>query len=67
MSSGLVICSKCKREVHQRGWMPLPDGRRSIWHHCEDSTDMCDGADAVYPKSTAEIQGDWCGADQIGL
>jgi hypothetical protein len=55
MSVGLVICGKCKREVHQAG------DRR--WFHCETKTPICDGADAPYAQSEAEIVGKWCGMD----
>lgn len=62
MSWGTVICSICHREVHQTG--PLDQlTKRHGWQHCEDKSAMCDGAQAVYPKSVSEVQGKWCGAD----
>ena len=56
MSTGLVICSICKREVHQ-------DGENHSWRHCEDKTLRCEGASSVYPKSKDEIMGKYCGCD----
>ena len=38
MSYGIVICSKCKREVHQ-------DGSEHSWRHCEDKTAICQNAE----------------------
>lgn len=55
MSYGLVICSKCGREVHQ--------DRVRGWFHCEDNTPRCDGASAAYPGSPGEIVGKCCGRD----
>ena len=56
MSWGLVICSKCKREVHQ-------DGPGKTWRHCEDKTPRCEGASSDYPTSQAEIVGRACYMD----
>jgi len=62
MSSGIVVCSKCKREVHQGGVSEmLPFG----WYHCEDKTARCDGATSIYPASKSDIKGDWCGIDEM--
>lgn len=55
MSSGIVICSECRREVHQYG--------PKTWEHCEDRSQACDGATPVFPASTEEIAGKWCGRD----
>jgi len=55
MSTGMVICSKCLREVHQ----DLVD---HTWYHCEDATPRCDGADSVYPLM-GHVKGYWCGRD----
>lgn len=60
MSCGLVICSACKREVHQDGEF---DGPSRGWRHCVDKTARCEGATSKYPESTAEIAGRFCGAD----
>ncbi len=57
MSYGLVICSVCKREVHQTS--PGSNG----WTHCEDSTPRCPGAVSAYPASDEEIVGKYCGRD----
>jgi hypothetical protein len=57
MSYGIVICSKCKREVHQTGV-------NEIWIHCEDRTRRCEGAMSEFPASEEEIRGNWCGIDQ---
>lgn len=64
MSSGIVICSKCKREVHQDG-PRVPSGSFTVatWRHCEDKTPRCAGATSDYPRSVADIVGKWCGAD----
>lgn len=56
MSTGLVICSTCKREVHQ-------DGENQTWRHCEDKSSRCAGAKSIYPSSKAEIVGKFCGGD----
>lgn len=58
MSYGLVICSVCKREVHQ-------DGPNQTWRHCEDKTPRCAGAVSAYPQTTNEIRGKWCGRDNL--
>ena len=34
MSYGILMCSKCKREIHQ-------DGPNYTWLHCEDKTPIC--------------------------
>lgn len=60
MSYGIVICSECKREVHQGSWMV-----DRAWVHCDDSTVICQSATAVYPKSKAEIKGHYCGKDDL--
>ena len=56
MSFGLVICSTCKREVHQ-------DGENHTWRHCEDKSPRCEGADSVYPSDKSGIAGKFCGMD----
>lgn len=61
MSTGLVICSVCKREVHQDA--PFKQGEPRGWRHCEDKTPRCAGATSDYPLSAAEIRGRWCGSD----
>lgn len=60
MSTGLVVCSICHREIHQ-------DGPDHSWRHCEDKTPRCEGASIEYPKTRGEIVGSWCGADDISL
>ena len=55
MSTGIVVCSICSREVHQSVYHK--------WTHCEDATPLCPYAERVYPKSTDEIKGAWCGSD----
>jgi hypothetical protein len=64
MSSGIVVCSKCNREVHQDGDMLLTGSRG--WRHCEDKTARCPGASSVYPNSVRDIKGPYCGRDDIG-
>ena len=56
MSYGIVICSVCKREVHQ-------DGPNHTWTHCEDKTPRCEKAHSSYPDNVGEIVGKWCGMD----
>lgn len=59
MSMGMVICSKCKKEVHQWGRKGVRDG----WIHCEDKSPRCEGATSDYPQSHNEVNGPWCGKD----
>lgn len=61
MSTGLVICSTCQREVHQHGWRP--PSQTAIWKHCEDGTELCAGASVVYPAHRTDIKGTFCEAD----
>lgn len=58
MSSGLVICSTCKREIHQKRELGS-----MVWRHCDDGSERCDGAWSEYPASRAEIVGKYCGRD----
>lgn len=60
MSTGLVICSLCNHEVHQ-------DGPNHSWRHCDDKTPICEGAKAIYPNTSDEIVGKWCGRDNFDL
>jgi hypothetical protein len=60
MSTGVVVCSVCRREVHQDG--PHAASGVSTWRHCEDKTPRCDGASSAYPKA-GEPVGKWCGID----
>lgn len=62
MSTGLVICSACRREVHQDGGRPAPD-QPAGWRHCEDQSPRCEGATSRYPENAGEIVGLYCGAD----
>lgn len=59
MSTGMVICSKCQREVHQDGDPRLRRG----WRHCEDGSPICDLATAAYPMSAEDVRGSYCCAD----
>lgn len=58
MSYGLLICSKCSREVHQ-------DGDNHTWRHCEDKSPICEGARRDYPRNASEIKGKFCGCDDF--
>lgn len=61
MSSGLVICSTCGKEVHQ-------DGPKHTWRHCSRFhgwTPICDKAGAIYPQRREEITGMCCQADGL--
>lgn len=62
MSYGVVMCSVCQREVHQSGSWP-----NRAWAHCEDGSAICEGARAAYPRTPAELKGEWCGADSCGM
>jgi len=67
MSSGLVVCSKCKREVHQGDAKLFPP---KGWYHCigtrwDADTPICEGAKAIWPPSQREINGPFCGVDNI--
>lgn len=55
MSAGLVMCSACHREVHQRMFT-------HEWYHCEDGTPRCKGATSVY-ATREQIVGRACFAD----
>jgi len=62
MSSGLVICSACGREVHQTG----PREIRNGWRHCRysgEQTPICAGASADYPRRNEDVKGWACQAD----
>lgn len=59
MSTGLVICSNCRREVHQDGDKGVENG----WRHCEDKTPICAVAHAAYPEAGETPRGEWCGRD----
>jgi hypothetical protein len=61
MSYGLVICSQCKREVHQTG--PRDQHGKYGWQHCEDKTARCEAAESVYPAAKSDIRGQYCGHD----
>lgn len=74
MSSGLVVCSACKREVHQKriDKLPPPGTERTgekelVWYHCEGETIICEHATAVAPASLADVVGNYCGADDHRL
>jgi hypothetical protein len=58
MSAGIVVCSICYHEVHQNS---------GGWFHCDSNTPICNGAIPVYPRSTEDIQGKWCGRDDFSL
>lgn len=60
MSTGIVMCSVCRREVHQDG--PRVNDR-ATWLHCEDKTPICEGAAVAYPLSPSEMVGRVCGVD----
>lgn len=67
LEPGTLLRSTCKREVHQDG-PRVPSGNFTVatWRHCDDKSPRCDGATSDYPASTADIVGDWCGADAGG-
>ena len=59
MSTGMVICSVCKREVHQDGPSNISRG----WQHCEDGSPRCEGASSDYPRRASDVRGAYCCAD----
>jgi len=67
MSTGLVICSVCRREVHQDG--PRDEQRGcGTWRHCSRFhgwTPICEGGHATYPNTREEIVGLFCQADGL--
>uniref|UniRef100_A0A6M3LE14 Uncharacterized protein n=1 Tax=viral metagenome TaxID=1070528 RepID=A0A6M3LE14_9ZZZZ len=62
MSTGIIICSKCKREMHQEGQKDV--WGKFIWTHCEDKTPRCSEGEAVWPENECEIAGKFCGKDR---
>jgi hypothetical protein len=58
MSWGTVICSECKREVHQAAFT-------HEWRHCEDGTLRCAAASSIYPDTPSDIKGRACGQDEM--
>lgn len=74
MSCGLMVCSKCKREVHQGCDAVFPPNG---WYHCrgtrwEADGPMCAGASPVYPErmkimkmSIPVVYGPYCGLDEL--
>lgn len=67
MSSGLVICSKCGKEVHQDGPRNKETGRNE-WRHClrfHGGTPICALAAADYPRKRGDIVGLYCQADGL--
>ena len=56
MSTGIIICSICHRELHQQS-------DRS-WYHCEDATPECKPGQHEYAGKLSRIKGKWCGADR---
>lgn len=61
MSYGLVVCSECRRELHQSGDHKIERG----WIHCEDKTPRCIGATTDSVESATQIRGKYCGADDL--
>lgn len=59
MSTGMVICSICQREVHQDGDKSVSNG----WRHCEDKSPRCAGGSSTYPKWAEDVLGFYCGMD----
>jgi hypothetical protein len=58
MSTGIVICSVCFRELHQS-----PNRK---WYHCEDNSLECKEGYHEYAMELKRIKGRWCGADNDG-
>jgi len=59
MSQGIVVCSICRREIHQSGTEQNP---KWGWVHCEYGTDQCKGGERDYAQP-GEPKGKWCGVD----
>lgn len=67
MSTGLVICSVCGKEVHQDGMRDAATGKTE-WRHCSRFhgwTPLCDGATVMYPHARIQIVGLFCQADGL--
>lgn len=67
MSMGIVVCSRCDREVHQDGPKITVEAHGykqqvSTWQHCEDRTAMCKNATPDYARER-KIIGVMCGMD----
>lgn len=59
MSYGrIVVCSKCRREIHQTGTPQNEWG----WTHCEDGSPQCAGGERDWAQN-GEPKGKWCGRD----
>ncbi len=68
MSCGIVICSKCKREVHQGDKDKFPPRG---WYHCVGTRwaadgPICDGGVASWPAHESDIVRPYCGVDGMG-
>ena len=48
MNYGIVICSKCNREVHQHWTSDDIAVTFDGWYHCEDKSSLCQGATMIY-------------------
>lgn len=59
MSTGFVMCSACRREIHHTGYLDKKGG----WFHCEDRSPRCQGGTTEYPRDVLEVVGPWCGRD----
>ena len=62
MSTGLVICSACGREVHQNG----PSDIRKGWRHCRfsgEQSSLCTHGEVVYPRFAEDVKGWACQMD----
>ena len=67
MSTGLVICSVCHKEVHQDGPRDKATGN-GTWRHCSrfhSWTPICDKGKAIYPDTREQIRGLFCQADGL--
>jgi hypothetical protein len=61
MSFGLVVCSVCKREVHQ----DRDNDKNLYWYHCDTKSRICHEGYPDYPRRKDDIKGDFCGRDDL--
>lgn len=61
MSCGIVVCSLCRREIHQTG---TPQNPQWEWTHCDDGTPQCPHGERDWARA-GEPKGKWCGRDDM--
>lgn len=59
MSCGIMVCSVCRREIHQDG----PKNGRHTWRHCNTKSAICYDACPDW-AAVGEPRDEFCGADK---